>query len=457
MNRQPTPARPSRCLAAVVTMAIALGGIGDAALARQSDALPRLPGDADPNPGERPLPPSSSGMMGRLGAVLPIPLPAPTDDPGRPGEPPRRGRPRPGSMFDPGAAGPGISQSANEGFLDGALDPETGWPFVFLDHFRPRPDRVANLWIVDTRDCPQEMGSDPWPKLRVRHFDDQGNLVEVDPRALFAQTVGRPVLIQVQGSLTYPDTALGGLLWTHAWLERDGGIAPGTVVVAFDWPSQRIYRNDVRDINEKGRRAYVAGYHLARFVQGFPAASRVCLLGQSYGGRVVPSALHLLGGGCLNSQAHDDYVRLASLRRDLHVHGVILAGASDRQWLDPGERLDHALLGCESFLNLYNSRDEALRFYSMLIRSDHHQALGKLGLRNKDFERLGPLASRYEEHDVHELLGREHTLLDAMANRRIARLIAPHVWAPDPGFREPRQVNERSQPMRGSRRGPIRR
>jgi hypothetical protein len=119
------------------------------------------------------------------------------------------------------------------------------------------------------------MGTDPWPQLHVRHFDSQGDLVNADVADLFAQAAGSPVLIQVQGSLTTPDTALGGLLWTHNWLERNRSMLPGTVVVAFDWPSQRIYRNDARDINEKGRRSYVAAYHLARFVQEFRPESRV--------------------------------------------------------------------------------------------------------------------------------------------------------------------------------------
>src|SRR5262249_19316748 len=151
---------------------------------------------------------------------------------------------------------------------------------------------------------PQVMGTDPWPTLKVLHYDDQGDLVERDPRELLAQCAGRVVLVQVQGSLTTPDIAVGGLLWTASWLRRNRALRDGAVVVAFDWPSQRIYRLDARDINEKGRRAYVAGYHLARFLQAFPTESRVCLLGQSYGGRVVPSALHLLGGGALNSQDH---------------------------------------------------------------------------------------------------------------------------------------------------------
>jgi hypothetical protein len=354
------------------------------------------------------------------------------DEPGLPGIPPPRGRPRPGSIFNPGASGPGISQGEGN-FLDGALDPRTGWPFVLLDHFRPRRDRLAAFWIVSTRECPQEMGADPWPCLKVRRFDENGDLVAVPPSALFEQTVGKPVFIQVQGNLTTADMALGGLLWSHSWLQRHRAMLPETVVVAFDWPSQRVHHSDIRDIHEKGRRAYVAAYQLARFVQGFPHESRICLLGQSYGGRVVPSALHLLGGGALDSQSHDPKVRLPGIRPDLHLRAIVLAGASDHHWLDPGARLDRALCACEGMLNLHNRRDEALRLYPLLLRGGHHHALGQVGLTNRDFARLGPRAARYAEYDIDEQLGREHTLLDAVANPVIARRMAPYLWAPDPG------------------------
>ena len=69
----------------------------------------------------------------------------------------------------------------------------------------PGPSGSRRSGIVTTRDCPQEMGSDPWPELKVSHFDDRGDMVERRPEELFAQTVGRPVLIQVQGNLTTPD------------------------------------------------------------------------------------------------------------------------------------------------------------------------------------------------------------------------------------------------------------
>jgi hypothetical protein len=398
-------------------------------------------GAAGPLPGGR--------ALGALGGVLPLPLPAPREGArsGAPGAPPRGGRPRPGGIFDPGAAGPGISQSGDQNFLDGALDTRTGWPFVFLDHFQPRADRLNAVWIVSTRDCPQEMGSDPWPKLQVEHFDEKGNLVVVSADELFAQTVGRPVLIQVQGSLTTPDIALGGLLWTHAWLQTHRCLPPDAIIIAFDWPSQRIYRNQYLDINEKGRRSFVAAYHLAKFVERFPASSRICLLGQSYGGRVVPGALHLLGGGSLKSKSHEPEVQLAATRPDLHLHGVIIAGAADRTWLDPGQRFDKALTASSAFLNLYNHKDESLILYPFLLSSNHHRALGRLGLSRRDFETLGPTAARYEEHDIHDILRTEHSLLDAVANQEVGRWIAPYVWAPDPGPSE--ETPEKSSAFNG--------
>lgn len=422
-------------LAAGLTLLIATAARGQAPQpAAPSSSIPAAEPPPSDGGGGRGGPPGAA-LFGGLERVLPIPARAPEGSRRgtSPGAPPRGARPRPGGVFDPGAAGPGVSQSGDQNFLDGALDTRTGWPFVFLDHFRPRPERLEAFWYVSTRDCPQEMGSDPWAKLKVMRFDGRGDMVEHRPEELFAQTVGRPVLIQVQGSLTTPDSAVGGMLWTHSWLQAHHCLTPDAVVVAFDWPSQRIYRNDYLDVNEKGRRAYVAAYHLARFLLAFPESSRVCLLGQSYGGRVVPGALHLLGGGALNSQARDPEVALPGTRPDLRLRGIIIAGASDRDWLDPGRRYDRALYAAEALLNLYNRKDESLIFYPALFRSSHHRALGRIGLTNRDFDRIGPLAARYEEHDIHDILGAEHSLLDAVASPRIGRWIAPYVWAPDPG------------------------
>ena len=70
--------------------------------------------------------------------------------------------------------------------------------------------------------------------------------------------------------------------------------------------------------------------------------------------------------------------------------------------------------------------------YSKLLRSGHHHALDRVGQSIRDLAGLGPLATRYQEQDVHDILGREHSLPDAVVNPRIARLMAPFHWASIP-------------------------
>jgi hypothetical protein len=265
--------------------------------------------------------------------------------------------------------------------------------------------------------------------LKVLQFDSAGRLIERGANELLAQATGRPVLIQVQGNLTTPDVALGGLLWTHTWLDHHQALPPDVVVIAFDWPSERIYPTEVRDVNAKAPRAELAGYHLARFVQAFPAHSRVCLLGHSYGGRVVASALHLLGGGSVRGWHDKTEVRLHESRPDLHVRAVMIEGSGDHNWFNPGEKFDRVLAGCEGLLNLYNRRDRVLQLYPLQVDSQWRRSFGQVGLLPADLARLGPLAERYEQHDLHELLGAEHTLLNAVAHPQVARWIAPYVWA----------------------------
>src|SRR3954454_21710229 len=73
-----------------------------------------------------PLPPALSP---RVDSSLPTTPPRPLEQVvqgGRlgsavaPGQPPRGGRPLPGGVLDPGAAGPGVGRAADEDFLGGA-------------------------------------------------------------------------------------------------------------------------------------------------------------------------------------------------------------------------------------------------------------------------------------------------------------------------------------------------
>ena len=403
-----------------------------------ADLPPPLPAPAvtRPPPEELVPPVAQLPQLGRVIQAVPLPLPfgpAAPDVVAPPGLPPRMGRPKLGTLFNPGASGPGIQgRFSRKHFLGGALDTETGWPFVLLDHYTPRPDRVLPLWVVQTRDCEQELGTDLWAGLRVLQIGVGGELEQRSVHDLLTALVGNTAVVQIQGNLTTKDSSLGALLWTHSWLGRHQALAPGTVVIAFDWPAERVFRNDMRDVNEKGRRAFVAAWHLARLLQAFPGNSHVTLLGQSYGGRVVTATLHLLAGGTLKDTRYSQQYGLEAARADLHLRAIVLAGAIDRHWLDPGSRLGEALKACEAYLNLTNDRDEALVFYPFLAQSGMHRAMGRVGVSNLDLERLGPLGSRYAERETQEELKGDHTLLDAVANPRIARWMAPYLWADQP-------------------------
>jgi hypothetical protein len=287
-------------------------------------------------------------------------------------------------LFNTGATGPGINFKDPQPLLNGALDPRTGWPAVFRDHFAPRPERLDRFWIVQTRDCPQVMGTDPWPCLKTLRFDVQGQLVERDPGELLAQVAGRPVLIQVQGHLTTADIAVGGLLWTHTWLDRHGALPADAVLIAFDWPGERQFRHQLRDVNDAAIRAFVAGFHLARFLEAFPDDVRVCLLGHSFGARAALGGLHLLGGGALASRRSEPPVRLQGVRPTFRLRAVLIAAAGDRHWLDPGHKLDGALVVCEGLLNLHNSKDRVLTLYPLLLEGDNRRSLGQVGFRPRD-------------------------------------------------------------------------
>ena len=251
-----------------------------------------------------------------------------------------------------------------------------------------------------------------------------------DPAELQARATGRPVIFLVQGSYITTRTATADGLRIRDNLATVGAVTPDAIVVVFDWPSQLVYANLVRDANDKARRAYVAGYHLARYLRGFPFGSRISLIGHSHGGLVVLAALHLLAGGTLDNGR--EAIVLTEVNPILRLRAVLIASASDRHWLGSGERLDRALAACEGILCLYNPLDLVLIVHPLERYSEHRRALGKSGMSRIEQERLGPLAERYCERSIAMLLGVRHSFRVTTANPVIARWIGGYTWA-DPG------------------------
>ncbi|HMB04987.1 MAG TPA: hypothetical protein VKP69_14760, partial [Isosphaeraceae bacterium] len=291
----------------------------------------------------------------------------------------------------------------------------------------PPPRPYPDYWFVHTRACPQVMGTDPRPFLQASWLDSRGCLAMRDPADLAAMAIGRPVIFLVHGSYYSADRAVTEGLRIHDAFVTLQAIPPDAVVVAFDWPTEVVYANPVRDANEQGRRAFVAGYHLARFLQEFPPGSRVSLIGHSHGGLAVLSALHLLGGGTLDTGDACAAYRLPDLLPGIRLRAVVIVPGCDRHWLDPGQRLDRALVASEGILCLFNRLDPAPVLHPFGRYSDHRQALGRTGLSRLDEARLGPVAARYCEQTIAPLVGVRHTFLGTVETMPAAWWMAPYL------------------------------
>ena len=287
-------------------------------------------------------------------------------------------------------------------------------------------------WIVHTRACEQKMGSDPWPSIVIGRLDEMGGpLHGTDPEALLDRMAGRPSVFFIHGNgYTFRD-AVEEAVKIRAVLEANGGLPPQTVFVVFDWPSERVLPDLIFDLNEKARRSRVASYHFARFLQTAPPGSRVCLLGQSDGGRIVLTTMHLLSGAPLAAFWSEPEVQLSSGRTDLRLRAVVLEAAAGHHWLNPGERLHQALPVCESLLNIRNCADDALAGYIFGVYTGLRPALGQVGFLSSDMNRLGPLSARVKQINLYPQVGISHTTFSqALDLPEVAKQIAHDTsWA----------------------------
>ncbi len=312
-------------------------------------------------------------------------------------------------------------------------------PVVILDSPRARdaqtgaqPLSTVETWVVHTRACEQKLGSNPWPGIAVGRLDELGgSLHGTDPESLISRISGRTTVFLIHGAGYSYREALAEAKKVRALLECAGGLPAESLFIIFDWPSERRNLDVIADLNEDSRRSPIASYHLARFLQATPPGSRICLMGQSDGGRIVLTTLHLLSGAVLPPFWAEPAVQLSSGRPDLHLRAVIVNAAAGHHWLNPNERLDGALSSCEALLNLYNSGDIVLAFYPFGVYTGLRPAIGLVGLRPSDLRRLGPMSARVEQYDLNRTQGIRHTTFaQAFESPGIAERIACYAsWA----------------------------
>lgn len=277
-----------------------------------------------------------------------------------------------------------------------------------------------SVWMISTRqvDCP--CGSLPsTAQLRFSRYEPSCGWQAADADQ-WAQARGAEAmtLFYVHGNRIEAEEAPQRGLAAYRALLRTRPAVPAIRFVVWSWPSSKISRPRPRlDAQVKAARTDCESYLLANFLQGLEPDTQLCLLGYSFGARIVSGALQLSGGGTLGRfHLADVGVRPASPARV-----VLYAAALDNTWWFPGGYHDLAVSQVERMLLLYNTADPVLRLYPRLDPRSPTAALGYTGLLRP--ARLGQDAERLEQANARCQIGKTHDEQAYFASETLMRRV----------------------------------
>ena len=236
------------------------------------------------------------------------------------------------------------------------------------------PSPNPEYWVVQTRDCPQVLGIRPRPELAglparlgrpalaagSRGTPGEGGGPAGDrpgPRELLLGRSGDDQGIRIRDELR-----ASGAIPTAPSSSPSTGRASGRSPTRSETGTTRGVGPSSPDSTSRGssrgsrRGRESASSATATAVSSSSRRSTSSAAGRSTTGSPVRPSASESGGPSLRLRA------------------VAIASASDRHWLDPGERFDHALAASEAVLSLYNRLDPVLVVHPFGKYSDHRQA-----------------------------------------------------------------------------------
>ncbi len=236
---------------------------------------------------------------------------------------------------------------------------------------------------------------------------------------------GSPVCIVVHGSFINWKGLCDDCEPVFRWI-RNAAPSRQLTVLFYTWPSSGPITGELHlDVAILGKRASFNSVYLGDLVSRIPPGHPICLMGHSHGARLTAATLHLLGGGEVEG------TRLTYLPPpEQRIRSVLIAGALDHHWLDPGQRFGMALCRTECLLYMRNDHDSVLNLYP-LRRVFSRRALGEKGLSRKDHKRLGYLNAKVVQLDVTRIIQLGHMWNNYYIHPELAAAIEPYVYFDD--------------------------
>ena len=260
---------------------------------------------------------------------------------------------------------------------------------IFVASLKHRCFAEQEIWLIDTHPAPWTQATKAGFTKAVYYQLVGHQWVRSDAESFFeTQNPGIPLVVFSPGyTSTISDTVEVGMSLIRLY-------QPGQNcrTVFWNWPADKIRCRILPDIREKIAVASASGDYLAMLLRQLKPESQVCMIGFSFGNRVICDAVARLG---------DD-------RPDgMRLHLVSTASATDREWLASGSRHGDVPRLAEKILILYNPADRALMFYHLLYgNGSHPDALGSFG---PPLSKIAPeYRDRIEAVNVQRYIGKMH-------------------------------------------------
>ncbi|MDR1960478.1 MAG: alpha/beta hydrolase [Planctomycetaceae bacterium] len=220
-----------------------------------------------------------------------------------------------------------------------------------------------DIWLIDTHSVPWMSAEESdFAGVTYYHFV-QNRWIPSGAEAFYStQSPDVPLIVYTPGyTATTSDTVEVGMEIVRL-LKTEKSYR----IVFWDWPASKITFGLGKDIRSKIPITMANGIYQGMFLRSLKPHSRVCLLGFSFGNRIICDAVEMLKEGKPSP--------------NLRIRLVLTASATDQNWLGRHSRHAHVPEIAEKILILYNPMDRALRFYHLLYGVGCKvQALGRFG------------------------------------------------------------------------------
>ena len=260
---------------------------------------------------------------------------------------------------------------------------------IFATSLNCRCFAEQDIWLIDTHPAPWNRASEAGFMKAIYYQLVGHRWVRSDAESFFeTQIPDIPLVVFSPGyTSTISDTGEVGMSLVRLYQQGQN-----CRTVFWSWPADKIRCRLVPDIREKITVASASGDYMAMFLNRLKPESQVCMVGFSFGNRIICDAVARLGDD------HPDGMR---------IHLVLTASATDRGWLASGSRHGDLPRLAEKILVLYNPSDSALMFYPLLYgNGSRPDALGSLG---PPMTRIAPeYRDRIEAINVQRYVGKMH-------------------------------------------------